>query len=166
MADILNLEGNLKFSICLVVNNMLDYESERSDSENWMPFTLRLNLPHRCSEIAENAKATMTIFEVKHLIKGIESVLSHLKLGEKRTYIFNSSESFFDLRVEAIPEDYVIEIELWVNVGNQTKGKISGYDEGVRFVVAAKTLDEFLKEFKSNFSEIMNHVLLVDNNSN
>ncbi|MCH1939871.1 hypothetical protein [Holdemania massiliensis] len=78
MVKIANIEGNLEFKICLKRNDMLDYNPQRSDYENWIPFTLYLNLPDRCSIIGENVKATMTIFEIKNLIHGIENVLVHL----------------------------------------------------------------------------------------
>ncbi len=71
-----------------------------------------------------------------------------------RSYTFNSSESFFELRLEAIPEDNVIEIELWINLGSQTNGKISGFDEGVRFVTRKEELNDFFKGFKENYAAI------------
>ncbi len=154
LANIINLERNLEFEIYLSKNDMLDYNPERSDYENWVPFTLHLNLPNRNSMIEEDAKATMTVFEIKNLLHGIESVLFHLESKENYIYTFNSSESFFELRLEAIPEDNVIEIELWINLGSQTNGKISGFDEGVRFVTRKEELNDFFKDFKENYAAI------------
>ena len=96
MAKVKDLEGNLEFEIWLIKNEMLDYNPKRSDYENWIPFTLRLNLPNRVSLIEEDAKATMTIFEIENMIHGIENVLGHLECREKCIYTFNSSESFFE----------------------------------------------------------------------
>lgn len=154
LAKVKDLEGNLEFEIWLIKNEMLDYNLKRSDYENWIPFTLRLNLPNRVSLIEEDAKATMTIFEIENMIHGIENVLGHLECREKCIYTFNSSESFFELKLEAIPEDNVIEIELWINVGSQTKGKIYGFDEGVRFIISKDELYNFSRIFKENYSEI------------
>lgn len=153
MAKIVNLEGNLEFEIWLKRNDMLDYNS-KSDYENWIPFTLCLILPDRISRIEESVKAAMTAFEIKNLLNGIEHVLVHLERRKKCIYTFNSSESFFELKLEVIPEDSVIEIELWINVGSQTMGKISGFDEGVRFVTNKEELNNFLREFKENYSDI------------
>lgn len=154
MANIINLEENLEFEICFKRNDMFDYNPERSDYENWVPFTLGLNLPNRHSRIEENAKATMTIFEIKKLIYGIENVLAYMESRENCLYTFNSSESFFELKLEVIPEDNVIEIELWINVGIQTKGKYSGFDEGVRFVISKDKLNNFFEDFKENYFEV------------
>lgn len=155
LANILNLERNLKFEICLEENDMFDYRPERCDYENWIPFTLHLNLPNRCSMIDESTKATMTVFEIKKLIKGIENVLIHLENQKNCIYSFNCSESFFDLKLETILEDNVIEIELWINVGNQTNGMIHGYDDGVRFVTGIDELNKFLRDFKKEFYELI-----------
>lgn len=154
MADIINLEKNLKFEICFQRNDMYDYNPERSDYENWIPFTLGLNLPNRHIRIEENTKATMTICEIKNLICGIDNVLVHMESGENCVYTFNSSESFFELKLDVIPEDNVIEIELWINIGSQTRGKIFGFDEGVRFITYKDELNNFFEDFKENFLEV------------
>lgn len=96
----------------------------------------------------------MTIFEIKKLIYGIDNVLAHVESRENGVYTFNSSESFFELKLEVIPEDNVIEIELWINVGIQTKGKYSGFDEGVRFVISKDELNNFFEDFKENYFEV------------
>ena len=63
---------------------------------------------------------------------------------------------FFELNVESITEDNVIEFELWINIGNQTGGKIYGFDEGVRFISTKKELDNFLVDLKKDFIKIIN----------
>ena len=102
--------------------------------------------------IEEKAKAAMTIYEIKNLMYGIENVLFHLASRENYIFTFHSSESFFELRLEVIPEDNAIEIELWINLGNQTKGKISGFDEGVRFITNRDELNGFFADLKENYS--------------
>lgn len=154
MAKIINLERNLQLEIQLKSNDMLDIDPERSDNENWVPFTLCLDLPDRHSAIQENVKATMTISEIKDLIYGIENVKAYMDGKGDCIYTFDSSESFFGLRFESIPEDDVIEIELWINVGNQTDGKIFGFDEGVRFVVSIETINDFLMSLKEEYLDI------------
>ncbi|MCY1713057.1 hypothetical protein [Caproiciproducens galactitolivorans] len=148
MAFITNIEKNLKLEISLKKNSMFDYNPQRSDHENWIPFILCLTLPQRCSMIDESANATMTIYEIKNLIHGVEGVLEHLDCPENYVYNFYNSEGFFGLELEVIPEDNVVEIKLWINVGNQTKGEIFGYDEGVRFVSGKKELIDFLVGIK------------------
>lgn len=156
MANITNLEKNLEFELQLK-NDMLDYDSQRSDYENWVLFTLYLDLPNRRSAIEENVKATMSVFEIKNMIHGIENVLAHLECPESYIYTFNSSESFFELKLEVIPEDEAIEIELWINTGNQTNGDIYGFDEGVRFITSEDELKNFFRDLQRNFMQIINH---------
>ncbi len=163
MANIINQEGNLELEISLNENDMLDYKFERSDYENWIPFTLCLNIPDRCSTIGENAKATLTIFEIENLIQGIKDILVYFENQKKYIYAFSSCENFFELKLETIPMDNVIEIELWINVSNQTKGEIYGFDEGVRFVTDKSGLSQFFKGFKNNYLKIKNKFAKVVN---
>lgn len=154
MANITNLEGNLEFELQLKKNDMVDWIPERSDYENWIPFTLYINQPNRCSVIEENVKAMMTVFETENMLHGIENVLTHLECGKSGSYTFNSSENFFELKLEVIPEDDVVEIELWINTGNQTNGIIFGFDEGVRFVTSESELNNFLSDLKRDYLSI------------
>ena len=156
LASIINLEGNLKFELCFLRNDMFDYRPERSNFENWVPFILCLNLPNRYTIIGESSKAIMTIFEVDKLINGVKSVLSHVKTRKNGIYMFNSSEGYFELKLETIPVDNVIEFELWINVGIQTKGEIYGYDEGVRFVTGTNALNRFITDLQKNYIDVMN----------
>lgn len=155
LAKIINLEGTLKFELCFVRNNMFDYRKWRSDYENFFPFILRLDFPNRCSIIDEDANATMTLYEIKDFFNGIETVLTHLINQKNYAYVYCNSENYFELRLESIPEDNVIEIVLWLNVGNQTQGKMYGYDEGVKFIARASVLQDFICALKNNFLEVM-----------
>lgn len=155
MASIINLEENIEIDLYLKKNDMFDYSSERSDKENWIPFVLLIKLPDRNCMIGEDVKAAMTVFEIKKLICGFENILEHLECCECFSYKFCSSESYFELKLEVIPEDDVIEMEVWINVGSQTGGKIFGFDEGIRFVVDKRHLTDFCRNFKKNYIEIM-----------
>lgn len=148
LAYIKNLENNLSLEISFKRNEMFDYNPQRDDYENWIPFILCLTLPRKSSVIDEDANATMTVYEIKNLINGIEEVLEKLNAPNNYTYEFYSSEGFFGLELETIPEDNVIEVELWINTGSQTKGEVYGYDEGVRFVSDGKGLNDFLVGIK------------------
>ena len=70
MAVLYSQERNIKVSIEICHNQNYDVLENRTDYENWIPFTLRLNLPNRVSLIEEDAKATMTIFEIENMIHG------------------------------------------------------------------------------------------------
>ena len=104
--------------------------------------------------IGEDIKATVTLYEIKDFIQGLERVLEYLDAQENYIYEFNSSESFFGIRLEIIPEDNIVEIELWINVGNQSQGEICGFDEGVRFVSNKKEISKFLVGLKQELYNI------------
>ncbi len=155
MAKIINLEDNLEFELCLKRNDMLDYNPQRNEFENWIPFTLYVHLPDRCCVIDEDVKVTMTVSEINNFINGIENVLVHLDKQENCIYKYYNSESFFELSLEVIHEDDVVEIELWFNVGNQTKGSICGFDEGVRWITSKAELNKFIRIFKCEYYHII-----------
>lgn len=155
LAILINLEQNLKFQLCLKNNALLDYNPQREDFENWIPFTLCLKLPDKCSILDAQVKAAMTVYEIKNFIYGIGNVLEHWANQKKYIYKFNSSESFFELKIEVVLEDDVAEIELWINTGNQTKGAIYGFDEGVRWVTSKTELTKFYGDFKYEFFDIL-----------
>lgn len=155
MAKIVNLEGNLKFQLNLRNVKEFDYDPQKSDYESWLSFVLSLELPNRYSSIEKDDRATMTIFEIKNLIWGIEKILEALKEKIHYFYEFNCSEAYFQLKFEVLPEDEVVEVELWLNAGSRTKGKICGFDEGVRFIINNKTLDDFLDDFVTEFRVII-----------
>lgn len=149
MALITNLENNLRLEISFKENNLFDYNMQRTDYENWIPFILSLTLPKRSIIIDETVNAAMTVYEIKNLICGIENILENLEKKNNFIYECYSSESFFGLKLETIPEDAAVEVELWINVGNQTGGEVYGYDEGIRFATSDKMLMNFLTGIKN-----------------
>ena len=64
-------------------------------------------------------------------------------------------EAFFELKLETVPEDNVIEMEIWINVGNQTNGRLYGYDEGIRFISEEKSIIQFLTDIRQEFADIL-----------
>ena len=144
MAHITNLENNLRLELSFIKNYLFDYDSHKNDYEKWIPFKLSVTLPTRSIIIDEYASATLSVYEIRNFINGIEKILGEVVLQTNSTFEFYSGESFFEFKLEVVPEDMLIEVELWINVGNQTKGNIYGYDEGVRFATSAKLLRAFL----------------------
>lgn len=60
-------------------------------------------------------------------------------------------ESNFELKFDNILEDEVVEIELWINIANQTKGRIYGYDEGIRFIADKEGVQKFADAINKEF---------------
>ena len=63
-------------------------------------------------------------------------------MWRKKVHFF-SSESFSEFAFTTIPEDNVIEMEVWINMGTKSNGKFFGYDEGVKFIINSSDLNEF-----------------------
>lgn len=130
------------------------YEKTWDDYETWIPFTLCLTLPDKKFKIVEDTRATLSVYEIRNLIKGIEKILENLEKGNKNIYEFCSIEFFFMMAMEVLPEDEVVEIEFWINVANQTNGKLYGYEEGVRFGSDKEDILSFLTELKKEFETV------------
>lgn len=154
MAVLKNDVKNLTLEICFI--NVLEdiYEKTWDDYETWIPFTLCLTLPDKKFNIVEDTRATLSVYEIRNLIKGIEKILESLEKGNKNIYEFCSIEFFFMMTMEVLPEDEVVEIEFWINVANQTNGKLYGYEEGVRFGSDKKDILSFLIELKKEFEDV------------
>ena len=151
MPYLTNLENNLRLELNFIRNYLFEFDS-KEDYEKWIPFTLSVILPKRSIMIDEDARAAMSVYEIRNLVCGIENILEKLTEQISSSFEFYSGESFFGLKLEIIPEDIVVEVELWINVGSQTQGKIYGYDEGVRFATNERALREFLIGIKQELS--------------
>lgn len=156
MAELINIEKNINCELCLLENHSIDYDVQRSEFENWIPFALRVTLPERFCVIGEDVNAMLTVYEIHNLLQGIEHIINCLGKGENVCYEFCSSENYFQIEFEFIPEDEVVMIELWINVGNQTKGKCYGYDEGVRFCCNVIIVSEFVSRLREEFGMVVN----------
>lgn len=154
MAVLENDEKNVKLEICFIDIPEYHDEEQRDDFETWIPFILCLTLPDKKYNIEENIRAALSVYEIRNFIKGIESILENLEKGNQNIYEFWSIECFFQLKMEVLPEDDIVEIEFWINVANKTNGELYGYNEGVRFVSDKDDLTNFLVELKKEFEDI------------
>ena len=155
MACAKNLEGNIELSISFGKYKMYDCDAQRSDYENWIPFALRIILPERCCEIDIEDGATVTVYEAKKLIYELENIVKALESEEKYVYEYCNSESYFELNLEVLPDEEVIEVELWINRGLQSKGEIFGYDEGFRFILNRHEMCRFYRDIRNEIISII-----------
>ena len=139
MAYLINLEGNVEFDLELGK----ELEIGNSDHETWIPGILKLSSETKNMEIGKEINFTLNVYEVKQLIEGINNLISCLEDKESCSFSFCNLESNFELKLDNILEDEVVERELWINVANQTKGRISGYDEGIRFIADKEGVQKF-----------------------
>lgn len=147
MAYLINLEGNVKF----VLELGKEYEIGNSDHETWLPGVIKLSSETKKIEIGKDINFTLNVYEVKQLITGINKLISCLEKKESSSFSFCNLESNFELKFDNILEDEVIEIELWINVANQTEGKIYGYDEGIRFIADKEGVQRFADAINKEF---------------
>lgn len=149
MAYLSNLEGNVEF----VLGLGKELEKGNSDHESWMPSVLKLSSETKNVEIGKDINFTLNVYEVKQLIKGINKLIHCFEDKESCSFSFCNLESNFELKFDNILEDEVIEIELWINVANQTEGRIFGYDEGIRFIADKEGVQKFVYDINKNFEE-------------
>lgn len=147
MAYLINLEGNVKF----VLELGKELETGNSDHETWMPGVIKLSSGTKNVEIGKDSNFTLNVYEVKQLVKGINNLISCLEKKESSSFSFCNLESNFELKFDNIIDDEVIEIEVWINVANQTKGRIYGYDEGIRFIADKEGVQRFADAINKGF---------------
>lgn len=139
MAYLINLEGNVEFDLELGK----ELEKGNSDHETWLPSVLKLSSETKNVEIGKDINFTLNVYEVKQLIKGINKLICCFEDKESSSFSFCNMESNFELKFDNILEDEVVEIEVWINITNQTKGNIFGYDEGIRFIANKEKVQKF-----------------------
>lgn len=149
MPIIENTENNVKLELNLINNSMFDYQSSKSDYENWIPFIILLETPQKTLQIKEFQKATMTVGNIFNLIEGIYRIVNSLENKKDDTFDFFSIEADFEIVLNTLIEDDIIEVIFWLNIANQTKGKIYGYDEGIKFFANSRILMKFAEDIKN-----------------
>lgn len=147
MAYLCNLDGNVKF----VLELGKELERGNSEHETWIPSVIKLSSETKNIEIGKDINFTLNVYEVKQLIKGINKLIRCFEDKESCSFSFCNMESNFELKFDNILEDEVIEIELWINIANQTKGRIYGYDEGIRFIADKEGVQKFADAINKEF---------------
>ena len=156
MPKLSDREGNVSLEVNLIDNNFLDVQLSRQDYENWIPFEFVLNVGEEQYAYIADMGATFSVYEIKNLIAEFEQI-SNSKLCKKSfdRFEFSSTECYFDLIVYDTLEDEEIYIEIWINMGNITNGKVIGYDKGFRFIVKSDSFVEFTNGLKMQFRRLI-----------
>ena len=151
MAYIRNLDENVEMKIVL----LSDIEKGRSDSETWLRALLEVHSTTLKLYGDESVNMTLNVFEIKQFEKKMKKLIGGVDKENCTRLEFTNLESNFELRMELIAEDEVLEIELWVNTANRTNGRIYGYDEGLRFVASIDEVKRFNDSFFSEFNNTL-----------
>lgn len=156
LSSLVNIEGNIIFSINLHNNEYLDIEPLRNDYENWIPFEYFLYVGNEKYHLSEKMGATFSVFELKKLINYLDSVIvSKSNNVPIDMYNFSSSEGYFDLIIYDTFEEKEIYVDLWINIASLTNGEEHGFDKGFRFVVSLKNFKDFADHLKREMKEII-----------
>lgn len=149
-------EGNVSLELNIIDNNFLDVQFSRQDYENWIPFEFVLNVGGERYAYIPDMGATFTVYEIKNLITKLEQI-ANSKIFKKSfdKFEFSSTERYFDLIIYDPLEDEEIYIEIWINMGTITNGKVSGYDKGFRFIVKLDSFIKFTNEIKEQLRQLM-----------
>lgn len=157
MSNLKNEEKNISLSINLKNNKFLDINWQREDYENWIPFTFSLNVENENFCYSEESGATLTLYELKHLVTTIEGIIEKKNANSTiERYEFSSSECYFDLIFFDTFERNLVYLEVWVNIGSYSEGVSFGYDKGFRFVVTLESLEKFKNEINLQLNSLIN----------
>lgn len=158
MAVLCNLEKNISIELNLLNNDFLDINTDRSDYQNWIPFTLNVTINGRTLGYSSKVGATFTIFEARNLLEILDAIINTKKKGEKIDRIeLSSSEAYFDIVFYETFENNKVYIELWLNTALISNGDNYGYDEGFRFVSEIDNLELFNNELHIQMNAIINN---------
>lgn len=154
MAKLSNLEENVVVKLCL--KNVA--EEKGNEYETWINCELKIETTAINCMMGQNNDFTLNKYELLNFVKHVEEILHSIKSKKEYSFDFSNYEYNFEIRMEHILVDGVIEIEIWINWGNYTLGEEAGYDIGVRCVTDERNLQCFL----NSLNEEMNHMFVVN----
>ncbi|MDR2889258.1 MAG: hypothetical protein LBV33_05395 [Lachnospiraceae bacterium] len=145
MLCISNLEGNL--TLKLNFDEAVTEDTNCSDFEKWVTFTLRLDTINKFIEINKSINAYMNFFEIKKIYQGLNNLLVATVDKHDERFTHHSSENYFEITFEYFNIDDCFYVELWFIIAGDQEGRITGYDTGFRFPVHNDEMKKFVKGF-------------------
>ncbi|MEK5389037.1 hypothetical protein NSQ59_01460 [Margalitia sp. FSL K6-0131] len=157
MANLINEEKNILFSLSIRKSKYLDFSYDREDFENSIPFTFSFDVENESFCYPEEKGATLTLYEIRKLLSSIEDIVNKKGANsEIERFEFSSSECYFDLIFYDTYEPNLVYIEVWINIGSYSDGASYGYDKGFRFVVNVDRLKSFKNELTQQLNLLVN----------
>jgi len=165
MAKISNIAHttNITFEFDFVHTENFDYVKERENHLNWVPFVLLLRIGDQEEYgYLKESKACLNLYEIQQFFDGINILLSKINkrcnhytsLNDFEKYSFYALECYFNFSITDAGDNMMI-FEIWLNMGEMTGGKITGYEKGIRFNVKRNDLENFLFELKSQLQSLL-----------
>lgn len=151
MAELVNIEENISIRLKLFEIE----EMRESDYETWISCSLEIKSKTINCLIGQDNNFMLNVYELSNFIKEIKNTLDCFVNKKEYAFIFSNYEYNFEIKMDNVIVDEVIEIEMWINWGNYTNGKEGGYDIGIRFIVQK----EMLQKFSDSFNEELLRVL-------
>lgn len=151
MAELINIEDN----ISIKMNLYEIMEMGESDYETWISCSLKIKSKTINCVIGQNNSFMLNVYELNNFIREIRNILNCFVNTREYSFDFSNYEYNFEIKMDNVIVDKVIEIEIWINWGNYTNGKEGGYDIGIRFIVEY----EVLQKFSDSINEEMIRVL-------
>ena len=139
MAEIINVEEN----VSVRMNFHKIEEMRTSNFETWLSCSLEIKSKTINCMIGQDRSFSLNLYEVNNLIKKIKNILDSFSSKKDYSFEFTNYECNFEIRMDNVIVDDVIEVEIWINWGNYTNGEEGGYDLGIRFVVQKEMLQVF-----------------------
>lgn len=139
MAELINIEENISIRM-----NLYAVEEMRElDYETWISCSLEIKSKTINCVIGQDNNFMLNVYELSRFIKEIKNILDCFVNKKEYSFDFSNYEYNFEIKMDNVIMDEVIEIEIWINWGNYTNGEEVGYDIGIRFIVQKEMLQKF-----------------------
>ena len=125
------------------------------DAECWIPFEFKLIVEDQIFIYNKDDNACFTLYEIRNFIDKSVSQIALKRQGSIERYEFNCFECYYKMVIYDTLEIDQIYIDIWINMGEYTKGVVYGYDKGFRFVVDIGVFDQFINELRNQLDNIM-----------
>lgn len=139
------------------INNIVPYEE-------WIPFTLTFETDGK--KLIDYKRANnpqVSFLEVKLWVERVDNFIIKIKETDYSNFDFAnntnfvvsffSSEAYFELIFKDAYE-YMVEIELWVTMGEYTDGKSTGYSKGYQFTSNIQNIQNFINSISLQLDTI------------
>lgn len=151
MAELFNVERNIR-----IKTELSEVEEVReSDCETWVSGSLEIESKTFHCGIGHEHNFMLNIFEIKNFMCEIQNMLDCLRSKKEYSFHFSNYEYNFEIKMDSVVADEVVEVELWINWGNYTNGEEAGYDIGIRFIVQREVLQKFYNSCNEEIHRVL-----------
>lgn len=160
MPIIINDTENIVLKIELVKNEYFDYQNEREDNLNWIPFEFELNICNEVVMYSPDVIKTFSLVELRYFIKKLKNVCIEKKnsTNDNISFVFMNREHHFEIKIYDSKEDNFLYLDIWINMGDLTNGKIYGFSKGYRFIAFVDQIMNFAIVLEKQLENLLKNV--------